>query len=379
MKNEMLALILAGGQGTRLGKLTQSIAKPAVQFGGRYRIIDFALSNCANSGIHNVGVITQYQPLALNSHIGNGSAWGLDGINSGATILQPYSATEGNRWFEGTSHAIYQNIDYIDSVNPEYVLILSGDHIYKMDYDDMLQTHKDNMASLTVAVIDVPLKEASRFGMMNTDSSDRIVEFEEKPENPKSTKASMGIYIFTWDRLRSMLVDAAKNKVDMSDFGNNVIPAYLEAGDRVYTYNFKGYWKDVGTIESLWEANMEYIAEENELNSRDRSWKIYSKNLIAPPNFITENASVKDSLVVDGCFVDGKVDHSILSTNVHVKENAEIKDSFIMSGATIGEGAKITRAIIGEGAVIGDNVEIDGSEEVQVIGYNERVGVPNED
>ncbi|MEY8699742.1 glucose-1-phosphate adenylyltransferase [Streptococcus ferus] len=379
MKNEMLALILAGGQGTRLGKLTQSIAKPAVQFGGRYRIIDFALSNCANSGIHNVGVITQYQPLALNSHIGNGSAWGLDGINSGATILQPYSATEGNRWFEGTSHAIYQNIDYIDSVNPEYVLILSGDHIYKMDYDDMLQTHKDNMASLTVAVIDVPLKEASRFGIMNTDSSDRIVEFEEKPENPKSTKASMGIYIFTWDRLRSMLVDAAKNKVDMSDFGNNVIPAYLEAGDRVYTYNFKGYWKDVGTIESLWEANMEYIAEENELNSRDRSWKIYSKNLIAPPNFITENASVKDSLVVDGCFVDGKVDHSILSTNVHVKENAEIKDSFIMSGATIGEGAKITRAIIGEGAVIGDNVEIDGSEEVQVIGYNERVGVPNED
>ena len=379
MKNEMLALILAGGQGTRLGKLTQSIAKPAVQFGGRYRIIDFALSNCANSGIHNVGVITQYQPLALNSHIGNGSAWGLDGINSGATILQPYSATEGNRWFEGTSHAIYQNIDYIDSVNPEYVLILSGDHIYKMDYDDMLQTHKDNMASLTVAVIDVPLKEASRFGIMNTDSSDRIVEFEEKPENPKSTKASMGIYIFTWDRLRSMLVDAAKNKVDMSDFGNNVIPAYLEAGDRVYTYNFKGYWKDVGTIESLWEANMEYIAEENELNSRDSSWKIYSKNLIAPPNFITENASVKDSLVVDGCFVDGKVDHSILSTNVHVKENAEIKDSFIMSGATIGEGAKITRAIIGEGAVIGDNVEIDGSQEVQVIGYNERVGVPNED
>lgn len=379
MKNEMLALILAGGQGTRLGKLTQSIAKPAVQFGGRYRIIDFALSNCANSGINNVGVITQYQPLVLNSHIGNGSAWGLDGINSGATVLQPYSATEGNRWFEGTSHAIYQNIDYIDSINPEYVLILSGDHIYKMDYDDMLQTHKDNKASLTVAVIDVPLKEASRFGIMNTDSSDRIVEFEEKPEHPKSTKASMGIYIFNWARLRSMLVDAAKNKIDMSDFGQNVIPAYLEGGDSVYTYNFKGYWKDVGTIESLWEANMEYIAEDNALDSRDRSWKIYSKNLIAPPNFITTNADVKDSLVVDGCFVDGKVEHSILSTNVHVKEGAQIKDSFIMSGCTIGEGAKITRAIIGEGAVIGDNVVIDGSEEVQVIGYNERVGVPNED
>lgn len=379
MKNKMLALILAGGQGTRLGKLTQSIAKPAVQFGGRYRIIDFALSNCANSGINNVGIITQYQPLALNSHIGNGSSWGLDGINSGATILQPYSATEGNRWFQGTSHAIYQNIDYIDSINPEYVLILSGDHIYKMDYDDMLQTHKDNMASLTVAVIDVPLKEASRFGIMNTDSNDRIVEFEEKPEQPKSTKASMGIYIFNWDRLRTMLVDAEKNNIDMSDFGKNVIPAYLESGERVYTYNFNGYWKDVGTIESLWEANMEYIGEDNDLHSRDRSWKIYSKNLIAPPNFITEEAHVKDSLVVDGCFVSGKVEHSILSTNVQVKEGAQIKDSFIMSGAVIGEGAKITRAIVGEGAKIGEDVEIDGTEEVQVIGYNEVVGVPNED
>lgn len=379
MKNEMLALILAGGQGTRLGKLTQSIAKPAVQFGGRYRIIDFALSNCANAGINNVGIITQYQPLALNSHIGNGSSWGLDGINSGATILQPYSATEGNRWFQGTSHAIYQNIDYIDSINPEYVLILSGDHIYKMDYDDMLQTHKDNMASLTVAVIDVPLKEASRFGIMNTDSNDRIVEFEEKPEQPKSTKASMGIYIFNWDRLRTMLVDAEKNNIDMSDFGKNVIPAYLESGERVYTYNFNGYWKDVGTIESLWEANMEYIGEDNDLHSRDRSWKIYSRNLIAPPNFITEEAHVKDSLVVDGCFVSGKVEHSILSTNVQVKEGAQIKDSFIMSGAVIGEGAKITRAIVGEGAKIGEDVEIDGTEEVQVIGYNEVVGVPNED
>ncbi len=379
MKNEMLALILAGGQGTRLGKLTQSIAKPDVQFGGRYRIIDFALSNCANSGINNVGVITQYQPLELNTHIGNGSSWGLDGIDSGVTVLQPYSATEGNRWFQGTSHAIYQNIDYIDRINPEYVLILSGDHIYKMDYDDMLQTHKDNLASLTVAVLDVPLKEASRFGIMNTDSNDRIVEFEEKPEHPKSTKASMGIYIFDWKRLRTVLIDGEKNGIDMSDFGKNVIPAYLESGDRVYTYNFDGYWKDVGTIESLWEANMEYIGEDNKLHSRDRSWKIYSKNLIAPPNFMTEDANVKDSLVVDGCFVAGNVEHSILSTNVQVKPNAIIKDSFVMSGATIGEGAKINRAIIGEDAVIGDGVVIDGSKEVEVIGYKEVVGVPNED
>lgn len=379
MKNEMLALILAGGQGTRLGKLTQSIAKPAVQFGGRYRIIDFALSNCANSGINNVGVITQYQPLELNTHIGNGSSWGLDGIDSGVTVLQPYSATEGNRWFQGTSHAIYQNIDYIDRINPEYVLILSGDHIYKMNYDDMLQTHKDNLASLTVAVLDVPLKEASRFGIMNTDSNDRIVEFEEKPEHPKSTKASMGIYIFDWKRLRTVLIDCEKNGIDMSDFGKNVIPAYLESGERVYTYNFDGYWKDVGTIESLWEANMEYIGEDNKLHSRDRSWKIYSKNLIAPPNFMTEDANVKDSLVVDGCFVAGNVEHSILSTNVQVKPNAIIKDSFVMSGATIGEGAKINRAIIGEDAVIGDGVVIDGSKEVEVIGYKEVAGVPNED
>lgn len=379
MKNEMLALILAGGQGTRLGKLTQSIAKPAVQFGGRYRIIDFALSNCANSGINNVGVITQYQPLELNTHIGNGSSWGLDGIDSGVTVLQPYSATEGNRWFQGNSHAIYQNIDYIDRINPEYVLILSGDHIYKMNYDDMLQTHKDNLASLTVAVLDVPLKEASRFGIMNTDSNDRIVEFEEKPEHPKSTKASMGIYIFDWKRLRTVLIDGEKNGIDMSDFGKNVIPAYLESGERVYTYNFDGYWKDVGTIESLWEANMEYIGEDNKLHSRDRSWKIYSKNLIAPPNFMTEDANVKDSLVVDGCFVAGNVEHSILSTNVQVKPNAIIKDSFVMSGATIGEGAKINRAIIGEDAVIGDGVVIDGSKEVEVIGYKEVAGVPNED
>lgn len=379
MKNEMLALILAGGQGTRLGKLTQSIAKPAVQFGGRYRIIDFALSNCANSGINNVGVITQYQPLELNTHIGNGSSWGLDGIDSGVTVLQPYSATEGNRWFQGTSHAIYQNIDYIDRINPEYVLIHSGDHIYKMNYDDMLQTHKDNLASLTVAVLDVPLKEASRFGIMNTDSNDRIVEFEEKPEHPKSTKALMGIYIFDWKRLRTVLIDGEKNGIDMSDFGKNVIPAYLESGERVYTYNFDGYWKDVGTIESLWEANMEYIGEDNKLHSRDRSWKIYSKNLIAPPNFMTEDANVKDSLVVDGCFVAGNVEHSILSTNVQVKPNAIIKDSFVMSGATIGEGAKINRAIIGEDAVIGDGVVIDGSKEVEVIGYKEVAGVPNED
>ena len=359
--------------------MTQSIAKPAVQFGGRYRIIDFGLSNCANSGINNVGVITQYQPLALNNHIGNGSSWGLDGVNSGVSILQPYSASEGNRWFEGTSHAIYQNIEYIDSINPEYVLILSGDHIYKMDYDDMLQSHKDNNASLTVAVLDVPLKEASRFGIMNTDANNRIVEFEEKPENPKSTKASMGIYIFDWKRLRNMLVSAEKNLVDMSDFGKNVIPTYLETGESVFAYEFEGYWKDVGTIESLWEANMEYISPDNALDSRNRQWKIYSRNVIAPPNFLGEHAHVEDSLVVDGCLVDGTVKHSVLSTNAQIREGAVVEDSVIMSGAVIGKGAKIKRAIIGEGAHVSEGVEIDGTEEVQVVGYNEVVGVPKDE
>ena len=378
MATDLLALILAGGQGSRLGKLTQHIAKPAVQFGGRYRIIDFALSNCANSGVRNVGVITQYQPLELNAHIGNGSSWGLNGIDSGVTILQPYSAAEGNRWFQGTSHAVYQNIAYLDRINPEYVLILSGDHIYKMDYDDMLRHHKDNDASLTVAVIDVPLEEAPRFGIMNSDTLGRIVEFEEKPAHPKSTKASMGIYIFTWSRLREFLVNADKNGVSMLDFGKDVIPAYLNADERVYTYEFNGYWKDVGTIESLWEANMEYIGDDNPLHTRDRSWKIYSKNLISPPQFIYGDATVHDSLVVDGCFISGDVKHSILSTNVQVKDGAVIEGSFVMSGAVIGQNAHITRAIIGEGAVIGDGVVIDGSDEIQVIGYNEVVGVPDE-
>ena len=379
MKNEMLALILAGGQGTRLGKLTKNVAKPAVQFGGRYRIIDFALSNCANSGIHNVGVITQYQPLALNSHIGNGSSWGLDGIGTGATILQPYSASEGNRWFEGTAHAIYQNIDYIDSINPEYVLILSGDHIYKMDYDKMLQFHKDNQASLTVAVLDVPLKEASRFGIMNTDANRRIVEFEEKPAEPKSTLASMGIYIFDWQRLRNILVAAEKGGVDMSDFGHNVIPAYLEAGEAVYAYEFEGYWKDVGTVESLWEANMEYIDPNNELDSRNRQWKIYSRNLISPPNFFTENAQVSDSLIVDGCFIDGSVKRSIVSTDAQVRKGAVVEESIIMSGAIIGHDAVLKRVIVGENAVIADGVVIDGSEEVQVVGHSELVGVDKDE
>ncbi len=371
----MLAMILAGGQGTRLGKLTKNIAKPAVPFGGRYRIIDFTLSNCANSGIRNVGVVTQYQPLALNHHIGNGASWGLDGINSGVTILQPFSSSEGSKWFEGTAHAIYQNIAYIDQMDPQYVLVLSGDHIYKMDYEEMLETHKANNASLSVAVIAVPIKEASRFGIMNTDENDRIIEFEEKPAEPKNNLASMGIYIFNWGRLRNVLMNSYSKDGQMIDFGKHVIPNYLESGENVFAYRFSGYWKDVGTIDSLWEANMEFIEPEMELAIRKKSWRVFSKNTISPPHFLTRTASVKNSLIVDGCYISGEINHSILSDDVQVKEGTVITDSVVMPGATIGKNVKINRAIIGENAIVGDDAVIDGSDEIAVVGYSEVIGV----
>lgn len=375
MKNEMLGVILAGGKGTRLGKLTHNQAKPAVPFGGRYRIIDFTLSNCVNSGVKNIGVITQYQPLNLNAHIGNGASWGLDDLNAGVTILQPYSNNEGSKWFEGTAHAIYQNIGYIDQMDPEYILILSGDHIYKMDYEAMLDQHKETGASLTVAVIDVPWDEASRFGIMNTDDNNRIIDFEEKPAEPKSNHASMGIYIFNWKRLREVLVNSFTRNQDMVDFGKNVIPYYLKSGESVFAYNFKGYWKDVGTIDSLWHANMEFLDENNELNLQDRTWRIYSRNPIAPPQIIAETAEIKDAMIVDGSYIAGKVDHSILSANVRIQTGSVVTDSVIMPGAKIGKNVTIHRAIIGEGAVIGDDVVIDGTDEIAVIGNKEVVGV----
>ncbi|MYU94915.1 glucose-1-phosphate adenylyltransferase [Lactobacillus salivarius] len=375
MKNEMLGVILAGGKGTRLGKLTHNQAKPAVPFGGRYRIIDFTLSNCVNSGVKNIGVITQYQPLNLNAHIGNGASWGLDDLNAGVTILQPYSNNEGSKWFEGTAHAIYQNIGYIDQMDPEYILILSGDHIYKMDYEAMLDQHKETGASLTVAVIDVPWDEASRFGIMNTDDNNRIIDFEEKPAEPKSNHASMGIYIFNWKRLREVLVNSFTRNQDMVDFGKNVIPYYLKSGESVFAYNFKGYWKDVGTIDSLWHANMEFLDENNELNLQDRTWRIYSRNPIAPPQIIAETAEIKDAMIVDGSYIAGKVDHSILSANVRIQTGSVVTDSVIMPGAKIGKNVTIHRAIIGEGAVIGDDVVIDGTDEIVVIGNKEVVGV----
>ncbi|MDR0297757.1 MAG: glucose-1-phosphate adenylyltransferase [Streptococcaceae bacterium] len=373
--NEMLALILAGGQGTRLGKLTKEVAKPAVPFGGRYRIIDFALSNCVNSGIRNVGVITQYQPLALNAHIGNGAPWGLDGINSGATILQPYSSSEGSKWFEGTSHAIYQNIDYIDAQNPEYVLILSGDHIYKMDYEAMLEEHKRLNADLTVSVMEVPMKDAPRFGIMNTDENGRIIEFDEKPAQPKSNLASMGIYIFNWKRLRELLVNGYAKGNKMEDFGSDVIPSYIDAGDNVFVYRFSGYWKDVGTIDSLHEATMEFLERDNALNIYDRSWRIYSRNDISTPHYVTAKAHVENSMIGDGCYIDGNVHHSIISQNVHIQEESTIENSFVMSGVYIGAHVTIRNAIVGEHAHIGDNVEIIGSpEDIKVVGHHEVLG-----
>ena len=377
MQNEMLGIILAGGQGTRLGKLTKDTAKPAVPFGGRYRIIDFTLSNCANSGVNKVGVITQYQPLELNAHIGNGSSWGLDGLNGGVTVLQPYSSSEGEKFFEGTAHAIYQNIEYIDQQNPKYLLVLSGDHIYKMDYAAMLRYHQAKKASLTVGVIPVTMDEAKRFGMMNTDATDRIIEFEEKPAHPKSDKASMGIYIFNWATLRDYLVKSYATDKSLEDFGKNVIPAYLAHNESVYAYAFQGYWRDVGTIQSLWQANMEFLSPHNQLNIGDEQWRIYSKTEVLPPMFLTKTSQVSDAMIVDSCYVAGEIDHSILSQRVSVGMGSRVVDSMVMPGATIGKNAVIDHALIGENAVIGDDAQVKGrTDNIAVVGYNEVVGVP---
>ncbi|WP_314050250.1 glucose-1-phosphate adenylyltransferase [Abiotrophia defectiva] len=380
MKQDMIAMILAGGQGTRLGVLTKQTAKPAVPFGGKYRIIDFALSNCANSGIKNIGVVTQYQPLELNEHIGKGAAWGLTSRSGGATILQPYSSSDGEKWFKGTANAIYQNISYIDSLDPKYVLILSGDHIYKMDYAAMLEDHIKNKASLTVGVIPVSMKEASRFGIMNTDQNSRIIEFEEKPAQPKSNLASMGIYIFNWETLRRYLVeDQAKNR-EMEDFGKNVIPAYLSNAENCFAYSFEGYWKDVGTIESLWEANMEFLDPEHPLNISEDTWRIYTSNPVTPPQFLTEEAQIKHSLVVDGCYIAGQVNNSLLSRDVKVGPNSQVDHSVVMSSATIGKGCRVEYAIIGEQAVIADGASVIGTpDQIATVGYAEVVGGPKND
>ena len=364
-KKEIVAMLLAGGQGTRLQVLTKDMAKPAVPFGGKYRIIDFPLSNCSNSGISTVGVLTQFMPLELNSYMGNGNPWDLDRVDGGLTILPPYTAGKTGEWYKGTANAIYQNIKYIEQYDPEYVLILSGDHIYKMNYNKMLEFHKEKKADLTVGHINVSLEEASRFGILNTDDDLRIVEFLEKPEHPVSTKASMGIYIFNWKVLREYLIRDEENPESEKDFGKNIIPMLLEEDRRIYAFPFEGYWKDVGTIESLWEANMDLIKRKDEFNISDKSWKIYYRHEGRLPQFIAESAEVTDSMISDGTIVLGKVHESILSSGVSVGKNAKVLGSIIMQNAVIEEGATVVNSIIAEGTVVKSGVTV-GHEEIEL-------------
>ena len=362
-KTECLAMLLAGGQGSRLGILTKNIAKPAVPYGGKYRIIDFPLSNCINSGIETVGVLTQYQPLELNDYIGNGSPWDLDRSYGGVHILSPYQQIKGTEWYKGTANAIYQNIHFIDRYNPEYVAVLSGDHIYKMDYNKMLEYHKAKDAACTIAMLEVPWEEASRFGLMFVNDDGSISEFEEKPKNPKSNKASMGVYIFTWSKLRQYLIDDENNPESGNDFGHDVIPAMHANGERMFAYKFEGYWKDVGTIDSLWEANLDLLNPKVDLDLSDDSWKIYSRNPIAPPHFISDKASVENSMIGEGCVIDGEVDYSILFSNVTVEEGAKVRYSIIMPGTTVKSGAVVEYAIVAENAVIEEGAHIGESPE----------------
>ena len=358
-KKEVVAMLLAGGQGSRLGVLTKKIANPAVPFGGKYRIIDFPLSNCANSGIEAVGVLTQYQPLVLNEYIGNGQPWELDGMNSGVTCLSPYESKKGSEWYSGTANAIYQNISYIDRYNPEYVVVLSGDHIYKMDYADMIKFHKEHDAACTIAVIDVSLEEASRFGILNTNEDGSIYEFEEKPAHPKSTNASMGIYVFSWKKLRKYLIEDAENENSSNDFGKDVLPAMLNAGERMFAYPFEGYWKDVGTVESLWDANMDLLDPNLKLDLRD----IYSKNPMFPPHYVSETATIKNSNISDGCIVEGEVENSILFPGVKIEKGAKVDYSIIMPNTVVKANADIKYSIVSENTVIGCNAVIGGNPE----------------
>lgn len=349
---ECLAMILAGGQGSRLGALTTNIAKPAVPFGGKYRIIDFPLSNCYNSGINKVGVLTQYQPFELHNYIGSGTAWDLDRRDGGVYVLSPYAQAMGAEWYKGTADAIYQNTNFIDMMNPEYILVLSGDHIYNMDYAQMLQFHKDNKADATISVIPVPWEEAPRFGIMNTDEHGRIVEFQEKPAQPISNLASMGIYIFNWKFLKQQLSEDAVDKDSSHDFGKDVIPKILALGKPMYAYKFEGYWKDVGTLESYWEANMDLLADEPEFNLHDKSWRTYSVNPTRPPQYIAPTADIKSSLISEGAIIEGTVEHSVIFPGVFIAAGAVVKDAVILPFAKIEAGSRIEKAIIGRSSVV---------------------------
>jgi len=371
-KQECVAMLLAGGQGSRLYTLTERTAKPAVRFGGKYRIIDFPMSNCVNSGIYTVGVLTQYQPLVLNEYIGNGQPWDLDRSQSGVMVLPPYQGKSGADWYKGTANAIYQNLNFIERYDPDYVLILSGDHIYKMDYAKMIEAHKETGADCTIAVLEVSLEEASRFGIMNTDENLKILEFEEKPKQPKSTKASMGIYIFNAKLLKEYLIADEADPESSKDFGKNIIPKMLADGCKMYAYPFVGYWKDVGTIQSLWEANMDLLGETPKFNLGDRTWRIYSRNYSDPPHYIGDYAKVSNSLITEGCKIEGIVENSVLASGVKVSRGAYIKDSIIMKNVTIEEGTTINYSIVDSDTNIGKNCVIgrtkSAGEQITVIG-----------
>ncbi len=373
-QNNMLAMILAGGRGSRLHDLTNKVAKPAVSYGGKYKIIDFPLSNCANSGIDVVGVLTQYESVLLNSYVAGGGSWGLDARDSGVFVLPPREKADANLdVYRGTADAISQNIDFVDNYDPEYMLILSGDHIYKMNYAKMLQAHKENGADATIAVIEVPMKEASRFGIMNTDpETGRIVEFEEKPAEPKSNLASMGIYIFNWKLLRRMLVADMKNEESSHDFGKDIIPALLNDGRKLFAYKFKGYWKDVGTIDSLWEANMDLLDKKNGLDLDDRTWTIYTEDVPTLPQYISSEASVKRAFITQGCIVEGEVKNSVLFTGAKVGPGAKVIDSVLMPGAVVEEGAVVTRALVADQVKIGSQAVVGNadSEHIELVAKN---------
>ncbi len=363
-KKECVVMLLAGGQGSRLGELTKKIAKPSVPFGGKYRIIDFTLSNCVNSGLDTIGVLTQYQPLILNSYIGDGKSWDLDRMYGGIQILPPYQRVDDSEWYSGTANAIFQNMDYIDQYDPEYVLVLSGDHIYKMDYSLMINYHKEKEADCTISVIDVPIKEASRFGILNADSDGKIVDFEEKPKNPKSTKASMGIYVFNWKMLKTYLSLDNNNPNSSKDFGKDVIPLMLNSNKKIYSYEFKGYWKDVGTIDSLWEANMDLLG----CNGFDLSgdWVIYSRHTERPPQYLSEESEVTNSIVSEGAVIYGTVENSIIFSGVKINKNAVVKDSVIMADVEIKENSIVNNAIIDEMVVIGPKLKIGTPKELNL-------------
>ena len=360
-KKECVAMLLAGGHGSRLYVLTTKVAKPAVPFGGKYKIIDFPLSNCINSGIDTVGVLTQYEPHALNAYVGAGQTWDLDRLNGGVYVLPPYQKGKNSEWYKGTANAIYQNIGFVDEYDPEYVLILSGDHIYKMNYNKMLQQHKKTGADATIAVIDVPLDEASRFGIMNCHEDGTIYEFEEKPKQPKSTLASMGIYIFTWKKLRQYLINDENNENSSNDFGKDIIPAMLGAGEKLVSFRFEGYWKDVGTIESLWEANMDLLSPKSGLNLTDDSWKIYGRNNGAPPHYTSKDAKVTHSLVSEGCEIMGSVSESVLFSDVTIHKGATVEYSILMPGAVVEPGAVVRYSIVAENAHICENAQVGAS------------------